>query len=354
MNRIETRQRKRYRRIGRPSVKLSDVAKLAGVSTASASRALNKPDTVSDDIRSRVEIAAKQLNWIPNGAAKALASLRSGTVGALIPSLWHQNFASALEALQNELASVGYTLILGCTAFSFEREYQQALKMIERGVEHLVLMGEAHPSSLFDLLNDRRVGYTVMYTTGRENRHPCVGFDNYEAFAQVVRHLLELGHREFAMISQLAANNDRVTQRVEAARDVLAAEGLAIRPHHFVEVSEWNITDGRRAFRQIVGNESLPTALMCTNDYLAAGALIEARAQKIAVPQTLSIVGFDDIELARHGEPPLTTVRVPDREMGVATARYVIAVLEGKQPDIPEALTADFVLRESTAPPRAG
>lgn len=351
MNRVEPQPRRRFRQIGQPSVKLSDVAKLAGVSTASASRALNKPDRVSDEIRWRVEVAAKQLNWIPNGAAKALASLKSGTVGALIPSLWHQNFASAVEGLQNELAAEGYTLILGCTAFSFEREHQQALKMIERGIEHLVLLGEAHSPQLFDLLKNRGVGYTIMYTTGTEGKHPCIGFDNYEAYSQVVRHLLQLGHRNFGMISQLAKDNDRVTQRVQAARDVLAAEGLAIRPHHFVEVSEWNITDGRRAFAEIIRSQSMPTALMCTNDYLAAGVLIEARLKGIGVPDMLSVVGFDDIELARHGEPPLTTVRVPDRDMGIATAKYVLDELDGKQPHLPGPLQAEFILRESTAPP---
>lgn len=347
------RGRRRVRKASTAAVKLADVARLAGVSTASVSRALNAPATVSPDLRDRVRAAAKQLNWIPNGAAKALASLRSRTVGALIPSLWHQNFATMVDCLQDELTGAGYTLLLGCSGFSLEREAEQAAKMIERGVECLVLIGEYHSPALFDAIDAHRVAYLVTYTTGREAKHVCVGFDNYAAFTRIVEHLLELGHRRFGILAQESSENDRIQQRIEAARDVLAREGIAVRPQHFVSAGNWTMSAGRDAFRKLLGSDPFPTALICTNDYLAAGALIEAKAAGIKVPEELSVSGFDDIDWAAHMEPAITTVRVPDQQMGREAARYVIDVIEGRTPNPPQRIEAELIIRSSTTRPKS-
>jgi LacI family transcriptional regulator len=344
--------RRRSRKSSATGVTLADVATLARVSTASVSRALNFPDTVSPEIRLRVDAAVQQLRWIPNGAAKALASTRSGTIGALIPSLWHQNFANVVESLQTRLADAGYTLLLGCSGFSVDRELQQAKKIIERGVECLVLIGEAHPPELFAALKERNIPYLITYTTGTDPDNLCVGFDNYAAFGQIVSHLLHLGHRNFGMIAQSALGNDRIEQRIAAAKDMLAVEGIAIRPQHNVQVDHWTINDGRRALAKILESKSRPTAIMCTNDYLAAGAIFEARAQGVKVPEELSISGFDDIELAENTDPGLTTVHVPDSEMGAIGAEYVIALLRGKLPPRPTPLKAELVIRNSTGPAR--
>ena len=159
---------RRSRRSGTAPVRLEDVARLAGVSTASVSRALNAPALVSAVLRDRILHAAQELKWVPNGAAKALASLRTRTVGVMIPTLSHQNFATLIEALQHDLAAAQYTLILCCMDASAELRLQQARTLVERGVECLVLVGEAHPDALFDLLRYQNVPYVITYTSGRE------------------------------------------------------------------------------------------------------------------------------------------------------------------------------------------
>jgi LacI family transcriptional regulator len=343
--------RRRARKATSSGATLADVAALAGVSTASVSRALNAPGSVSPEIRRRVRSAADQLRWIPNGAAKTLASTRSGTVGALIPSLWHQNFANVIESLQNRLADAGYTLLLGCSGFSCEREIEHVRKMIERGVECVVLIGEQHAPSLYQALHERNIAYVITYTTGRDPGNICIGFDNHESYGRIVRYLFDLGHRTFALIAQPPADNDRIRQRVDAARDILAVEGIAIRPQHTIQVDHWTINDGRRAFRTIWDSDPKPTAVLCTNDYLAAGAVFEARSMGLRIPEDVSISGFDDIELAENTDPPLTTVHVPDHEMGAATADYIIGLLAGAAPAQPEKLDAELVIRASTGPP---
>lgn len=353
--RADTRAR-RARRSGGASVKLEDVARQAGVSTASVSRALNTPNLVSPALRDRIARAAQDLKWVPNGVAKALASLRTRTVGAMIPTLSHQNFAILIEALQHDLAAAQYTLVLCCMDGAEEMRLQQARKLVERGIDCLVLVGEAHPDALFDLLRSQGVPYVITYTSGRDQRHACIGFDNYAAATKLTEHLLELGHRNFGMVAHAAEGNDRIQQRIAAVQDTLARAGIAIRPQHFVRVNSRHIASGRDGMRRILADDTSrptprPTALVCTNDYIASGAMIEARQLGLVIPRDLSIVGFDDTDMSAHLDPPLTTIRVPSRRMGEEIAKYIISRLERGEAQCPPPLDADMIVRSSTARP---
>ncbi len=344
--------RRRPRRSGVAAVRLEDVARHAGVSTASVSRALNTPDLVSPALRDRIAQATRDLNWVPNGVAKALASLRTRTIGVMIPTLSHQNFAIMIEALQMDLSAAHYTLILCCVDVSEPLRLQQARKLIQQGVECLVLVGEAQPEALFDLLRSQHIPYVITYTSGRQQRHTCIGFDNYAASARLTEHLLELGHRNFGMVAHHSEGNDRIQQRIAAVRDTLARAGLAIRPQHLVRVNSRHIASGREGMRGILAHDSLrPTALVCTNDYIATGAMIEARQLGLLIPRDLSIVGFDDTDMSAHLDPPLTTIRVPSRRMGEEIAKYVIGYLESGNAVCPPPLEAELIIRRSTAPP---
>jgi LacI family transcriptional regulator len=347
-------QRRRARKTNAATVKLDDVARVAGVSTASVSRALNTPELVSQTLRERVMKAVRELNWVPNGPAKALASLRTRTVGALIPTLGHQNFALLVDTLQRELGKARYTLFIGCVDNSAELRIQQGFKMVEQGVEFLVLVGEAQPQELYDMLDSRNVAHVITYTNAKKTQRPCIGFDNYDAAFRITDHLLALGHLNFAMIAPPDQMNDRIQQRIAGARDRLAQAGIAIRPQHFTRADSRAIEGGRTGMRTILAAEgSRPTALICANDYLASGALIEARARGISVPGDLSVVGFDDTEMSAHLDPPLTTIRVPSREMGEEIARHILRVLDDGVNKLPPPLEAKLVIRGSTAPPAA-
>lgn len=344
--------RRRPRRSGSAPVRLEDVARLAGVSTASVSRAVNVPNLVSSELRERIAHAVQALKWVPNGAAKALASLRTRTVGVMIPTLSHQNFATLIEALQQRLGAVQYTLLLCCVEASAELRLQQARKLVERGIECLVLVGEAQPAELFDLLKWQKVPYVITYTTGRQGTHTCIGFDNYASAVRITEYLLELGHRNFGMVAHSRGDNDRIQQRIAGIRDTLARAGIAIRPQHFVQADSRHIASGREGMRQILADGELrPTALMCTNDYIATGAMIEAKALNLSIPKDMSIVGFDDTDMSAHLDPPLTTIRVPSRRMGEEIAKYIIALLDQGTAEPLPPLEAELIIRGSAAPP---
>ena len=330
---------------------LGDVAKLAGVSTATVSRVYNDPGKVSADVQQRVRDAARTLNWIPNAAGRALASTRTHITGAIIPTLDDQVFASQVAGMQAVMAEHGITLFLGCSNYDPAQALTQVRAMLARGVEAVSLVGEAYPPELFELLALHRVPYVVTYAYRDDSPHCCVGFDNRAAFARLTDHLLGLGHRDFAIVMQPSTDNDRVQARLRGIHDTLAAHGLAVRPAHQHE-GPATIAFGRASLRAIADSAApRPSAVICGNDALALGALLEAQALGIDVPSQLSITGFDDIALAREIRPSLTTMWVDTDAIGRKAAHALLDALDSGRTGPGCAVLPELRSRESVAPP---
>jgi LacI family transcriptional regulator len=331
---------------------LADVARVAGVSTATVSRYLNDPEKVTEKTRARVRAAITQLDWVPNAAARSLVSRRSYTVGAIVPTLEHEKFHQQLQAFQGRLGAEGLAVFVACSSYDPEEGYRLARGMVGRGVDAVALLGDNYPDALFDLLRSKGIPYVVTFGKKADSDHPCAGFDHARAFEVITRRLLELGHTRFGLIFQSTKLNNRIAARLEGIHARLAENGLALRPLH-VALMDNNSNVGRipfarRSFQQIMSHAPAPTAIICGNDILAIGALLEAEAMGIDVPGTLSICGFDDIEIAAHSRPSLTTVQVPDRQMGELAAQYLIDRLAGRDCEPPAMLEVLLVEREST------
>src|SRR5688572_22113094 len=183
------------------TAKLADVARLARVSTATVSRALTLPHKVKAATAARIDQAVQSLGYVAHGAARALASRRTSTVGAVIPTLDNAIFANTVHALQKTLDEAGYMLLLASHEFDAQVECRVTRTLIERGVDGLVLLGTAHHPSVLPMLDTHQIPYVLTWALDSSGRHPCVGFDNRGAAIRIAGHLLELGHREFAMIS---------------------------------------------------------------------------------------------------------------------------------------------------------
>jgi LacI family transcriptional regulator len=335
------------------SVGLRDVARVAGVSTATVSRVINSPDTVSEELRARVNSVVRHLGWVPHGAARALATRRTQTIGAVFPTLTHGDFARAIQGLQNELSKSGRTLLLACSEYSPEQEYEQVRMLIERGVDAVLLVGEAHHRDLSELLEKNHIPYVNTFVYNAASHGTCVGPDNRKALYELTRYLIELGHRRFGVVAQTTENNDRAAARMRGIREALAEKGLAIEPRHFVH-GFWTIQEGRNLFRRLLQDKPWPTAVICGNAYLTVGALLESQAMGIAVPGQMSIVGYDDIEIMAELPIPLTTVRVLSDEVGRRAARLLIAKLEGREIDESLECAAEIIVRQSSGPPPKG
>ncbi len=334
--------------------RLVDVARAAGVSLATASRALASSELVLPATRERVRDAAAMLGYVPHGAARALASSRSRTIGAVLPTIDNPIFASATQSLARELARASYTLLLASDEYDPQLEAVVTRALIERGVDGLALVGIDHPPALFHALAQAAIPYELLWALDTGGFHHCVGFDNRDASARCVRHLLDLGHRRFAVLSGELAHNDRARDRVAGVRDALASRNIDLPAERVVE-TPFSLDGGREGLRTLwrrFGEDGF-TALACGNDLLALGALIECAAQRVAVPRSLSVVGFDDIELSSEFAPALTTIHVPSGDIGRIAAERLLARLAGKRVPRMHRIEVELVVRETTAPPPA-
>jgi LacI family transcriptional regulator len=337
-------------RSGRRTAKLADVARLARVSTATVSRALTQSGKVKAATATRIRQVVEALGYVAHGAARALASRRTRTVGAVIPTLDNAIFANTTHALQKTLDEAGYTLVLACHEYDVRAEARMTQALIERGVDGLVLLGMSHDASVFQMIEKHQLPYVLTWALDASGRHPCVGFDNRAAAIRITRHLLDLGHREFGMICGITEANERAAERFEGVREALAAAGIVLRPERLVE-KPYTLPAGREGLRDVLHGTPRPTAVICGNDVLAIGALAECHARGLAVPREVSVTGFDDLEMAAVVTPALTTVHFPTAELGTLAAQHLLARFANRPAAPRTELPVELVVRGSTAPP---
>ncbi|BBK32325.1 LacI family transcriptional regulator [Stella humosa] len=334
---------------GQGTVRLADVAAAAGVSSATVSRAFNLPALVREDVRARILATADDLGYVAHGAARALASKRSRTLGAIVPTLNNTIFARAIDAFQRRVEERGYILLLTTSEYDQQREWERARAMVERGVDGLMLVGGQHDPRLLHLLEVTGKPFINTWTANRGAEHASVGYDSRALSNLVFDYLVGLGHREFAVVTGSSSHNDRVAGRLLGMADAVRRHGLAIPPARMIH-RRYSIDEGRCAFRQLAASGPLPTAIVCGNDILACGVLFEALAAGIDVPGRLSIMGNGDLDIAAHTSPGLSTVLTPKVEIGNWAADYLVACLEGREIDLPPELPVTLVLRGTTGP----
>jgi LacI family transcriptional regulator len=328
---------------------IGDVARRAGVSTATVSRVVNQPDAVRPALRAKVHAAVQQLGYVPHAGARTLKSGRTGTVGAVFPTVDNAIFAKAIDALQRRLAEDGHQLLIATSGYDTAVEEAQALHLLARGADALVLCGCAQRSTLLDRLARRGVPVLHMMRWPLPPGLQGLGFDNARAMRQVLRYLLDLGHRRIAMLAGITHDNDRAAERVRGVREALADAGLSLPATRLVE-RPYALAAAREGFARLMDARPAPTAVVCGNDVLAFGALMEAQARGLAVPGDVSVVGFDDLELASHLHPALTTVHVPAEAMWRRAAERVLALLRGDTLPGETEIDVHLVVRGSTGP----
>ena len=331
-----------------------DIATAAGVSVASVSRVLNNTGRVGAATRERILKLAAQLHYTPNAAARSLASRRSRTVGAVIPSLENLNFAIGIDRFRKVLREQGYTLLLASSDYDIAKEEAQIKAMAAHGVDAVMLIGSSHNPQALGFLAARRIQLLLTWNCrpGATGAAPCIGFDNFAAATDAARYLLDLGHRRLGVIAGGTANNDRSAARLSAVSAALAQRGL---PAPLIETTpaSYLVSEGKAALHRLLRNEKgiAPTAVMCMNDILAYGALLAASELGLSVPGDVSVTGFDDLDFAASLSPSLTTVRIPAEAIGQAAAAWLVDSLEGRQPALPPPLAAELVIRNSSGPP---
>ena len=331
----------------RPS-RLAEVARLAAVSHATVSRAFNTPQLLNPSTLKRVNEAAEQLGYIPDGLARSLRRNRSMVIGAVVPSLRHAYFATTVEGLQAEIAKRGYTLLLATSDFDDRAELVTVRSMIRQGVDGFVLVGRQHDPALLSLLRERQKPFII--TWSYDKAQASVGFDHRKAIQPAVNHLLDLGHREMVAVMAFLRVSDRERERLAGIEEAFARRGHAFGAERIIFAHGSGLQDGRNAFRSARAKFPKATAVICANDLLAAGALMECAATNLVVPRDISVVGYGDLDIAAAMTPSITTIKTPAEEMGRLAAASLLAKLSGEAGLEHIELATELIVRGSTGP----
>jgi len=332
--------------------KLDDVAREAGVSTATVSRCLNEPGKVTAATRDRVMRAVEALGYTPNFGGRALASQKTSTVGAVLPTLDNAIFARGLQSFQETLSAAGVTLLVASSGYDADREDEQIRALIGRGADGILLIGTARRSAAYEFLKRARTPYVIAWSIGQAGE-TSVGFDNVGAAREMARRVITEGHRQIAMISGITHMNDRAAGRVEGVCQALREAGIDTADLVVDEV-RYAFDEAGEALERLMSRNDPPTAIICGNDVLGVGAIARAKQLGLVVPRDLSITGFDDIDIASIVEPGLTTVHVPHRRMGTAAAETLLALIDGRPVSETVLLETTICERGSLGPAPAG
>ncbi len=335
------------------AVSIRDVARRAGVSIATVSRAVNRIPTVDPALAERVWRAINEVGYLPNTQARALVSGRSHMLGLIVSEITNPFFPELVQEFENLAVTQGYEVLIGSTNYSPERTESLIRRMLQRNVDGVAVMTFGIEEDLVQKLVEREFPL-VFVDAGPDLPNIRVLKVNYgEGIRQAVQHLAALGHRGIAFITGPLRLRSAVSRR-DAFLKSMAELGLIVPAEHIVE-GDHTMEGGITSMEQLTALAELPTAVICSNDMTAIGALHALYRTTQNVPQEISVVGFDDIHLAQFMLPPLTTVQMSCKDLATAAVEALRAGIERDHPKAAKTewhIPTRLVVRQSTAFPR--
>jgi LacI family transcriptional regulator len=346
-------RKKPSNRLRPAATSIRDVARRAGVSIATVSRAVNRIPTVDPELSLRVWRAIDELGYLPNTQARALVSGRSRMLGLIVSEITNPFFPELVQEFENLAVAQGYEVLIGSTNYEPARTESLIRRMLQRNVDSVAIMTFGIEEDLVQRLVEREFPL-VFVDAGPDLPNIRIIKVNYgEGIRQALQHLAALGHRSIAFITGPLRLRSAVARR-DAFLKSMTELRLAVPPEHVVE-GDHTMEGGIGAMERLIALKELPTAVLCSNDMTAIGALHALYKTTHGVPQDISIVGFDDIHLAQFMLPPLTTVRMSCKDLAAAAVEALRAGIERDHPKAAQTewpISTRLVVRQSTAFPR--
>jgi LacI family gluconate utilization system Gnt-I transcriptional repressor len=307
---------------------MQDVARLAGVSAMTVSRALRSDASISESTRARILEVIERVGYIPDQTANMLASRRSGFVVALIPVLNNSNFADTVRGINDAIAGSGLQMILGATEYSPEREEELIATMLRRRPEGIILAGSKHTPRARRLLRNAGLPIVQIWDFPDDPLDQVVGFSNVEAARAMVLHLAERGYRRIGFIGSSVPNDTRGFDRQRGYAETV--EELGLGPPCIINAGKppGSIEQGGLALGPLLERWPDLDAVFCVSDLAACGALAECQRRGLAVPGDIAIAGFGDFEISRCTHPRISTVAVASYDIGALAGRHLVTALE--------------------------
>jgi LacI family gluconate utilization system Gnt-I transcriptional repressor len=310
----------------RAAVKITDVAAAAGVAPMTVSRVINTPDRVAAETATRVRDAIVRLGYVPNMIAGGLSSRRSRMIAAVVPTIAHPMFSEMVFSFTDAMREAGYQVMLTVSGYAAGNEAELIRALLGRRPDALLLTGVDRPRDVTRMLADSAIPVVEIWDMAERPTDMLVGFDHEEVGASVARMFAAKGHDRYATVG---AMDDRARTRTEGFRRQVARDGFALLPPIETPAPS-TIMAGREAVRRLLPLLDRRTALCCTSDLLAFGAMTEAKQLGIAIPGQLAICGFGNFELGAACEPAISTVNVEGAITGRTAANFLLDRLGGR------------------------
>jgi LacI family gluconate utilization system Gnt-I transcriptional repressor len=333
-------------------IRLTEVAKLAGVSPITASRFFRNPAALSISKRERVESAARELGYVPDLAARALASQRTEVIGVLIPSLTNNVFSDVLRGIYDASQGSPYSIQFVNTRYSILQE-EKLLRLFQaQRPAGLVVTGINQTSQSRSVMEAMNCPIVQIMEIGPDPVDMMVGFSHNKAAFAAVSHLIEQNYRRIGFLG--ARMDPRVQRRLEGYRDAMKAASLFDPALILTTPVPTSVTMGGTLFADLLARMPDIDAVFCVNDDIALGVLFECQRRQIRVPEDMAIVGFNDLEFMASAVPSLTSVRTNRYEMGRNAITMVMEAVEGDRPATPVVdLGFELMIRGSSFARRA-
>ncbi|MGD9914232.1 MAG: LacI family DNA-binding transcriptional regulator [Rhizobiaceae bacterium] len=317
------------KRIRSGSARMRDVAKRAGVSTMTVSRALNSSGKVSDATRERVLQAVREIGYLPNHLASSLSSNRSTTIGLIVPSIDNSIYTQTIKGLSDVIRRSGFQLMIAECGYDPTEEEELITTFLAHRVSGLVLHNTEHTPEAVAQIRKSNVPVVENGNIPADPVDMAVSYSNRDAAMSMTLHLARLGYKKIAFASLYSVHNDRSRDRIEGYCAALRSLGRPVEPRLMVETAR-GLGAGADAVARIMQTAPDVDALFCAGDVLAPGAVFECQKRGWAVPERIAIASFDDVDLLRHIVPAVTTLRLPRYEIGERSAQMLLSrIIDG-------------------------
>ena len=332
-------------------MRIKDIAKEAGVSTATVSHVINNTKFVSDETREKVQKAIKKFDYHPNTHAQSLALGKSKMIGLLVSDIANPFFPEIIKSVESAVFANGYSLILLNTDYDTNRAVEYVHRLIQMRVAGIILMNAEFDQRLLKAAKLKKTSIVFHDQHIVDEKMSTIIVDYEVGITEAVQHLVSLGHKDIAHI----AGSPEIYSAIIRENAFKAAVKKFVRPPGKPKIYEgdFRFEGGRHAARRILAEKKRPTGVVVANDMMALGAMQEFKAAGLSIPGDISIIGFDDISFASLSEPPLTTVCSPRVEIGRrAVEALLLTVDRPHQQGVEIKIPTYLIKRSSTAPPR--
>jgi DNA-binding LacI/PurR family transcriptional regulator len=337
-------------------VTVKDIAKKAGVSHSTVSRALRSNPLISDETKQRIQKIAVELGYLPSAAARTLKTNRSHVLGVVLTSIDDPFFSEILEGIEEVIQSSGYSLFIAAAHRDPGREREIVQAMVEHRADGVIICSTSFSEERSRPFLQNGVPIVVVNNQAVEEFRYSIYHDDVDGMRQVTRHLIELGHKGLAYIGN-SASGRTTKDRLTGFRQEMKSAALPIPAEYLYDASSGGTEDGELAAKYFLSLSERPTGLVCYNDLIAIGMMKGLQQAGLRIPEDVSITGFDNIIFSAYTNPPLTTLDQPKRFIGAEAARLLLELLDTPLSEQSQthqnvrSLKGQLLIRASTAAP---